>query len=634
MNTELNNLIQAGRERFAADLSETGQSFDALTWDISSLARQLTRARHVYVHFVRYPNAREPLPPVYAHVLKSVLLLTRAASAEALRDRLLSARILCEVLLTRHARLSDTYDWTALSAQDLEATEHFMRQRWSDATTHKSMLTLLRWVGFLSAHGVCPPVSYTPYTPRQRDLNTHTLEGQDQRRAKLPTPRTLEGLADSYADRTLESPDRLRLAATALLVATGMRIGELLTLPLDCEIADIQRGHRVYGLRYHKEKAGHGEHIQTVRWLSAAQGELAQAAVAEIRLLTEPARERARILEQSPDRVRIPQHDADDWLTVRQLAALFGFTSHSGLPKMLQGLPYRTDSHKHLFRVRDVEAFLLKWRVSPLWTRRLGPNSVQMLSQTLLLAFRNYFHATHAPWTLLVEPFTTQTMNSFLCGKLSTKSIFQRMDIREQNGQFCRVTTHQFRHWLNDLADKGGMPVEALTRWMGRTHAQDTQDYRHATVDERLAWLKESIRTGKVTGYMADVYRELPAAERDVFLDGQIQAVHVTPLGFCIHDFAVEPCPYHLNCLRGCAHYLRTKGNQKEREHLIRVQDITVTALAHAREQMTGDSPALSPAWVRHHEDTLRGVERALAVDTMDVPDGTLVAAQKADEHG
>lgn len=301
---------------------------------------------------------------------------------------------------------------------------------------------------------------------------------------------------------------------------------------------------------------------------------------------------------------------------------------------MLQGLPYRTASHSYLFRVRDVEEFLLKWRISPLWTRRLGPNSMQMLSQTLLLSFRNYFHATHASWTLLVEPFTTQTMNTFLCGKLSTKSIFQRMGICEQNGQFCRVTTHQFRHWLNDLADKGGMPVEALTRWMGRTHAQDTQDYRHATVDERLAWLKESIRTGNVTGYMADVYREMPAAERDVFLDGQVQAVHVTPLGFCIHDFAVEPCPYHLNCLRGCTHYLRTKGSQKEREHLIRVQDITVTALAHAREQMTSDSPALSPAWVRHHEDTLRGVERALAVDTMDVPDGTLVAAQKADEHG
>ena len=117
------------------------------------------------------------------------------------------------------------------------------------------------------------------------------------------------------------------------------------------------------------------------------------------------------------------------------------------------------------------------------------------------------------------------------------------MAICEDDGTPCRITTHQFRHWLNDLADKGGMPVEVLTRWMGRSFARDTQDYRHATVDERLAWLKDSIRSGSVTGHMAEVYRQLPVGERERFLDGQIQAMHVTPLGICIHDFAVEPCP-------------------------------------------------------------------------------------------
>jgi len=30
-------------------------------------------------------------------------------------------------------------------------------------------------------------------------------------------------------------------------------------------------------------------------------------------------------------------------------------------------------------------------------------------------------------------------------------------------------------------------------------------------------------------------------AQRDSYLDGEIQAVHVTPLGLCLHDFAVTP---------------------------------------------------------------------------------------------
>jgi len=67
--------------------------------------------------------------------------------------------------------------------------------------------------------------------------------------------------------------------------------------------------------------------------------------------------------------------------------------------------------------------------------------------------------------------------------------------------------------------------VELLIRWMGRSDACDTQDYRHATVDKRLAWLKENIRQGTVAGFMADVYHALPTVERDEFLIGQIQAV-------------------------------------------------------------------------------------------------------------
>jgi len=97
-----------------------------------------------------------------------------------------------------------------------------------------------------------------------------------------------------------------------------------------------------------------------------------------------------------------------------------------------------------------------------------------------------------------------------------------------------------------------------------------------------------------------------------------------------VHDFAIEPCPYHLNCLRGCRHYLRTKGDERERSNLIRVQEITVHALAQAREQVTSERPALADAWIRHHEDTLQGIAAALTIDEMgQVPDGTRLAVSR-----
>lgn len=150
---------------------------------------------------------------------------------------------------------------------------------------------------------------------------------------------------------------------------------------------------------------------------------------------------------------------------------------------------------------------------------------------------------------------------------------------------------------------------------MGRDNPRDTEAYKHATMDERLRWVKEGIQSEQFHGTMADVYFELPEGERDVFLDGQIQAVHFTPMGLCLHDFAVEPCPYHLNCVRGCPDYLRTKGSQRERQHLLNVQRHTEQALASAQQAATQTGSEIAQAWVAHHEMTLQGIQRALSVD-------------------
>jgi hypothetical protein len=161
---------------------------------------------------------------------------------------------------------------------------------------------------------------------------------------------------------------------------------------------------------------------------------------------------------------------------------------------------------------------------------------------------------------------------------------------------------------------------------MGRENPRDTQAYRHATVEERLVWVKNGIRNGEIGGTIASVYFALPEDERDVFLEGHVQAVHFTPLGVCIHDFAIDPCPYYLNCVRGCPDYLRTKGDQQERLHLIQVQRRTKQALEVAHAQAVGGHGEPAQAWIAHYDETLAGVEAALAIDDdPTVTDGSTV---------
>src|SRR5437016_7408652 len=78
-----------------------------------------------------------------------------------------------------------------------------------------------------------------------------------------------------------------------------------------------------------------------------------------------------------------------------------------------------------------------------------------MLSETLLIMFRNFFHPDRAVFPLLVQPIRISHIADFLSGGGGAPSAFERFGIREANGSFCRITSHQFRHWLNYIADKG-----------------------------------------------------------------------------------------------------------------------------------------------------------------------------------
>lgn len=106
---------------------------------------------------------------------------------------------------------------------------------------------------------------------------------------------------------------------------TGFRIGELPSLPLECEATEISEGKPRYGQRYYREKARGAERLFDVRWLTTARAELARQAVAEIRQITTPARERATILEQHANRVPIPGYEWADRMSPDEVLRVTGF---------------------------------------------------------------------------------------------------------------------------------------------------------------------------------------------------------------------------------------------------------------------------------------------------------------------
>ncbi len=621
-------LVLIAREKFAADLGADPGMFDSSFWDVSCLKDRAFNRTNRHVYFTRYGTNDQPLPTDYSRVVKSWLILDRRSPGN-MGLRLDCARILWEAILTRRGGDPAAFRWPALSEEDLSQAELLMQAHWAQSTTYKRMMSLLVFTRFLASRNLCRPLYYTAQTPRVEDFNRHTIAGQEARRDRLPSEAVLNGLADVYREHGVEPRDRLRAAALAILVVTGFRVGELLTLPLDCEVREASGGQPRYGLRYYREKSRGGARLLAVRWLTPIGAALAQEAIGRIRKITHAARQRAQVLENSPHRVPLPGFHWGARMTHGEIARVLGCNHRSVFAIPRDRLIRHRDSKGTYFRAFEVEAYLRNLRVRQLWTVDRRDGTRQKLSESLFIAFRNFFHSTRSACPLLVEPVLLTQISDFITRKANMKSAFEKFGIREANGAFCRMTTHQLRHWLNHIADKGGLPVELQTRWLGRESARDTEAYRHATVSERLEWVKAGMREASLQGIKADIYFELPQAQREAFLEGEIQAAHFTAFGICLHDFAVTPCPFHLNCVRGCPDYLRTRGNQKERQHLIQIREATEQTLAVAGLQTTRNSEIAEP-WVRHCKETLDGIAKALAVDDDMEPgdDGPMVSSR------
>ena len=537
--------------------------------------------------------------------------------------------------LEKVLRTAGCTDPTKLRRRHFELAEESVKRTMESSTAYRVSLALAEIARTVDENEVTEGrIGYTTGIKRPSIGDRLDEEGQKAGLAKMPSRHALEALAD-ISNSPIDDDERLLLRHVDLLATTGFRIGEALTLPVDCWVEEQQGSGAVdpqngqvlsnFGIRYWPEKGGE----PIVKWLPTAAVELARRAVSEIELLCRPAREAARFIEANPGRLPVfAALESDDLLCVSDYEELMGLQrgSFSGTAPGVTFVrrPRATTlqgggPEVRCCRVRDVERVLVAQAfVQPLLVRMNGQR--QMLSGSLSVAFGNQFHSQKATRTWDPRPVKIQHIQDLLgAGEARSEqlrqSVFARRNIKDADGKVIRIKTHAFRHWLNTIANDGGLSDVELARWMGRKDMRQNDAYKHGTVAQRVGRAKELIQNGQLVGPVADIASSLPVTERDAFLDAAVEAVHITPFGVCVHNFAATPCKHHLNCLRGCGDYLRQKGNQRERATLLDLRKRTEVELAKAREGVAQAEYGASN-WVDHQEKTLAGVNAALAVDS------------------
>ncbi|WP_444994491.1 hypothetical protein [Aliikangiella sp. IMCC44359] len=101
-----------------------------------------------------------------------------------------------------------------------------------------------------------------------------------------------------------------------------------------------------------------------------------------------------------------------------------------------------------------------------------------------------------------------------------------------------KIKPNQFRHWLNNTADKSKIPHRIITMWSGRKDQEQTLVYTHSSDDEK---------GGNVCDILfpdAADSRSVRVATHEEYQTLMKLSATLTSTGFCTQDLNVSPCTY------------------------------------------------------------------------------------------
>ena len=483
---------------------------------------------------------------------------------------------------------------------------------------HHLVRIRLRWKSFLPA----------PEHANSRFGN----EFDERRKSKLPHVRALEAIAKVYSSAT-RPEDVLPSAIMALLICVCCRISEILGLPVDCEhwSRDPETGKDILRLRCHPAKGAE----PMLKDMPPAMQDLAVDALRKIREITEPAREIARWYENNPGKIYLSPELEDlrqqEHLTIADVRDILGVRANVSALRWCRahGLSMMPIRQTYQVRFDDVEqAVLAQLPIGfPYIPATNDPQTgqAQKYSERLFLIRLHEMHTRNSTSRCRITLASAGQLRDQMGSRTDQQehSLFHRHNLTHSDGTPIRIRPHQIRHYLNTLALKGGMNQIDLALFSGRRHLQQNAAYDHVSADQMVKTIRDAVgNPSKGIGPLADVPEASPLT-REEFAELRVPTALTTDAGFCINDFTMMPCQYHLNCI-DCEEHVLVK-NTETRSRIAALHDDAKAQLQKAQEA-TADGYAGANRWVDKHQSTVKrlGKARSLLEDP-DIRDGMVI---------
>jgi hypothetical protein len=221
----------------------------------------------------------------------------------------------------------------------------------------------------------------------------------------------------------------------------------------------------------------------------------------------------------------------------------------------------------------------------------------------ITLLRENEFHKKHC-----VRPFSWRFLGHTILGfaigskNRSSQSIFEELDLVDEDGSPLEFCSHQFRHWLNTKLQLAGEDDWIIAKWSGRADINQNKAYDGRTQAQKSRLTKRIGHVGKSDGVMtikqvnqlmAPFTSELPPSPmvlHDLSLPVSLKSLGVSRegvaqfsgLGYCVHNYASSPCVKNGDCAT-CSEHVCMKGIGNSLEELKNLENLYAEQLEHAQ---------------------------------------------------
>jgi hypothetical protein len=191
-------------------------------------------------------------------------------------------------------------------------------------------------------------------------------------------------------------------------------------------------------------------------------------------------------------------------------------------------------------------------------------------------------------------------------------SIFDRHGYRAENGEPVKMTSHQARHLLNTIAQRGGLSNLEIAKWSGRADVKQNRTYNHMTEYELVGMAERLDHKSAIWACR----RGGKAFARDYAGIQYIRAfaVHVTEYGYRVHDYTMSPCEKFRDCVN-CTEQVCIKGDDTEKLDRIKKTAGEVGTIVFACRNVAVASGEMgADRWYQYHKKTVTRLRELVAI--------------------